>query len=78
MDDIEVGIGLNETSWGSADSRAHIGDEETTTITVSDPRSCYSRMTYPSGFAMISSVMEARIPRSLFLKVGRYGLVVSK
>lgn len=30
VDDVEVGIGLNETTRGCAYSRAHVGNEETT------------------------------------------------
>lgn len=30
VDDVEIGIGFDETAWRRADSRAHVSDEETT------------------------------------------------
>ena len=57
---------------------AHVCDEESTMLILASILAPGLIEAYPSGFARISSVMEERSPRLLFLKVGRYGLETSK
>lgn len=80
VDDVEVGVGLDEAAGRGADGGAHVRDEEAAVCSVSLLRSVMMRLVhaYPSGLARISSVMEPRMPRLLFRNFGWYGSLVSK
>ena len=67
--DVEVLVGLNEAAGAGANRAAHVRDEEATLLSQlfgPDRPRCDARMSYPSGFARISSTMELRMSLLLF------------